>query len=439
MSESPDLEEKVETKVSRVRPSGDNEDVVPRKIRKEGEEWSEEEVVTLDDDDSDNEDNDEADFDLIDDEEESSGELDELAQSNLGYIEGCQTDIDLLNQKANDEILQVEQKYIKLRQPVYTRRSRYIERVPHFWATVFSRHPQLKRVLTKEDIQCLKYLTNIQICDFEDSRSGYHMIFHFAGNPWFDNSTITKEYHLPWHDAPSCECSDIKWKQGMNLTKKSSSFFSWFCSQEDASTDDIAEIIKEELWPNPLQSFLLKENEESASEESDVDSNGEPVYITDDGAEYISSDDATYARGVQGKVAPGGSKEEPYVIEDGDGDGEFEDESKLDEELLLDDVIDEADDVIDEADDVIDEADDVIDEPDDVIDEADDVIDEGIDDIISNSETNDVIHKNNDINNGNIVTSSNNEQLVTSSNDDIINQKHQQLTDPVSSTVDNET
>uniref|UniRef100_F7B8I8 Uncharacterized protein n=1 Tax=Ciona intestinalis TaxID=7719 RepID=F7B8I8_CIOIN len=243
---------------------------------------------------------------------EASGELDELAQSNLGYIEGCQTDIDLLNQKANDEILQVEQKYIKLRQPVYTRRSRYIERVPHFWATVFSRHPQLKRVLTKEDIQCLKYLTNIQICDFEDSRSGYHMIFHFAGNPWFDNSTITKEYHLPWHDAPSCECSDIKWKQGMNLTKKSSSFFSWFCSQEDASTDDIAEIIKEELWPNPLQSFLLKENEES------------------------------------------------------DGDGEFEDESKLDEELLLDDVIDEADDVIDEADDVIDEADDVIDEPDDV-------------------------------------------------------------------------
>jgi len=64
--------------------------------------------------------------------------MEEFVQANLAYIEDCQTDIDSLNQKANDEILKVEQKYNKLRQPVYGRRNKYIERIPHFWATVVS-------------------------------------------------------------------------------------------------------------------------------------------------------------------------------------------------------------------------------------------------------------------------------------------------------------
>ena len=43
-------------------------------------------------------------------------------------------------------------------------------------------------------------------------------------------------------DAPSCVCTPIDWYPGMDLTKKAASFFCWFCSQEDASTDDIAEV-----------------------------------------------------------------------------------------------------------------------------------------------------------------------------------------------------
>uniref|UniRef100_H2Z757 Uncharacterized protein n=1 Tax=Ciona savignyi TaxID=51511 RepID=H2Z757_CIOSA len=300
MSDTPNPEEIV--KISRLRPAEDDaQDAVPKKVFKGDSGSDEDDIVALDS-------GDEADFDLTEDDDldgkeetydentHSSIDLDEAAQASLAFIEDCQSDIDKLNQKANDEILRVEQKYNKLRQPVYTRRSNYINRVPHFWATVFARHSQLKRVLNKEDLRCLNHLTNLQIFDFEDSRSGYQIIFHFSQNPWFSNATITKEYHLPWHDSPSCDCTAIEWKPGMNLTSKSSSIFSWFCSQEDSSTDDIAEIIKEELWPNPLQSYLVKDNiEESGSDESDLDSNDEePVYITDDPAEYISSGDDDY-------------------------------------------------------------------------------------------------------------------------------------------------
>ena len=44
-------------------------------------------------------------------------------------------------------------------------------------------------------------------------------------------------------EKPSCCCTAITWKPAMNLTRyNDSSFFSWFCSQSDASTDDIAEV-----------------------------------------------------------------------------------------------------------------------------------------------------------------------------------------------------
>ena len=35
------------------------------------------------------------------------------------------------------------------------------------------------------------------------------------------------------------------------------SFFSWFTDTTDAGADDIGEVIKDDIWPNPLQYFLV--------------------------------------------------------------------------------------------------------------------------------------------------------------------------------------
>merc|ERR1712227_761570 len=57
-------------------------------------------------------------------------------------------------------------------------------------------------------------------------------------------------------------------------------FFTWFCDNGDPSTDDIAEVIKDDMWPNPLQYFLVpdievengaEDDEEDLEEEEDVD------------------------------------------------------------------------------------------------------------------------------------------------------------------------
>lgn len=47
-----------------------------------------------------------------------------------------------LNEQASEEILKVEQKYNKLRQPFFQKRSDLIAKIPNFWVTTFVNHPQ---------------------------------------------------------------------------------------------------------------------------------------------------------------------------------------------------------------------------------------------------------------------------------------------------------
>lgn len=67
--------------------------------------------------------------------DESANEVESEA---LEQIDGCQNDIDALNEKASEEILKVEQKYNKLRKPFFEKRNDIIKRIPNFWVTAVS-------------------------------------------------------------------------------------------------------------------------------------------------------------------------------------------------------------------------------------------------------------------------------------------------------------
>lgn len=63
---------------------------------------------------------------------------DSETQKALEDIDGCQNEIDALNEKASEEILKVEQKYNKLKKPFFDKRNELIERIPNFWVTAVS-------------------------------------------------------------------------------------------------------------------------------------------------------------------------------------------------------------------------------------------------------------------------------------------------------------
>ncbi len=59
-------------------------------------------------------------------------------------------------------------------------------------------------------------------------------------------------------------------------------FFTWLGDHSDPSADDIAEVIKDDMWPNPLQYFLVPDievengcddDDEDVEDEEEVDEN----------------------------------------------------------------------------------------------------------------------------------------------------------------------
>lgn len=252
-----------------------------------------------------------------------TSEFDSETQKALEEIDACQSDIDALNEKASEEILKVEQKYNKLRRPFLEKRGAVISNIPGFWVNVFINHPQLTSVLCEEDEDCLQYLNKIDVEEYEDIKSGYKIRLQFRENPFFSNEELVKEFHLAPTGEPTSIATAIKWKNGQNLVQKFSelrkakgskrpnlpdrTFFEWFLDNSEPSCDELAEAIKDDIWPNPLQYFLAAEGNGLEGEDdglSDEDENGEG----------------------------GEDEEEEYLGEEGDGDEDDQDPEEEDEE-----------------------------------------------------------------------------------------------------------
>ena len=70
-------------------------------------------------------------------------------QEAIEQIDEVQNEIDRLNESASEEILKVEQKYNKLRQPHFSKRSDLIAKIPNFWVTAVSFHIIMLDILLK--------------------------------------------------------------------------------------------------------------------------------------------------------------------------------------------------------------------------------------------------------------------------------------------------
>ena len=136
-------------------------------------------------------------------------------------------------------------------------------------------------------------MENLSVKENDDIKSGYKVIFTFKENPYFNNKTIEKEVKVNENGEYVGGVTKIDWKAGQSLVNASSapegeSFFHWF--SEDASSgmgqDELGEIIKDDIWPNPLQYYLATEDGEEDGEEygdEDDDEDAAPEDEDEDG------------------------------------------------------------------------------------------------------------------------------------------------------------
>ncbi|GMN45647.1 hypothetical protein TIFTF001_014825 [Ficus carica] len=272
-------------------------------------------------------------------EDQNSDAIDEKLVLSIEKLQEIQDELEKINEEASDKVLEVEQKYNEIRKPVYDKRNDIIKAIPDFWLTAFLSHPALSELLSEEDQklktfarffalkteEIFKHLTSLEVEDFKDVKSGYSISFNFSPNAYFEDTKLTKTF--TFHDeGTKITATSINWKEGMgipngvNHEKKGNkrppteeSFFSWFTDTQqkdemDEIHDEIADIIKEDLWPNPLTYFNNDPDEEDFEEEADEELHGKEDDDSEDDDDDQEDDEEEEGDEEDGKEKGGGEK-----------------------------------------------------------------------------------------------------------------------------------
>uniref|UniRef100_A0A8C5K145 Testis-specific protein, Y-encoded-like 1 n=1 Tax=Jaculus jaculus TaxID=51337 RepID=A0A8C5K145_JACJA len=184
----------------------------------------------------------------------------------MNPLEAIQVELDTVNAQADRAFQQLEQKFGRMRRHYLERRNYIIQNIPGFWMTAFRNHPQLAAMIRGRDAEMLRYITNLEVKELRHPRAGCKFKFFFRRNPYFRNKLIVKEYEVRSSGRVVSLSTPIIWRRGhepQSFIRRNQdlicSFFTWFSDHSLPESDRIAEIIKEDLWPNPLQYYLLRE------------------------------------------------------------------------------------------------------------------------------------------------------------------------------------
>ncbi|XP_031998683.1 putative testis-specific Y-encoded-like protein 3 [Hylobates moloch] len=188
---------------------------------------------------------------------------------NLGVLivdplEAIQWEAEAVGAQADRAHLRLERRFGRMHRLHLARRSFIIQNIPGFWVTAFLNHPQLSAMISPRDEDMLCYLMNLEVRELRHSRTGCKFKFRFWSNPYFQNKVIVKEYECRASGRVVSIATRIRWHRGQEppaLVHRNRdtvrSFFSWFSQHSLPEADRVAQIIKDDLWPNPLQYYLL--------------------------------------------------------------------------------------------------------------------------------------------------------------------------------------
>lgn len=207
---------------------------------------------------------------------EASGGLREMEEEagpwHLGInlrmnpLEAIQQELDTVNAQADRAFQHLEQKFGRMRRHYLERRNYIIQNIPGFWMTAFRNHPQLSAMIRGQDAEMLRYVTNLEVKELRHPKTGCKFKFFFRRNPYFRNKLIVKEYEVRSSGRVVSLSTPIIWRRGhepQSFIRRNQnlicSFFTWFSDHSLPESDRIAEIIKEDLWPNPLQYYLSRD------------------------------------------------------------------------------------------------------------------------------------------------------------------------------------
>ncbi|OWZ18764.1 hypothetical protein PHMEG_0007091 [Phytophthora megakarya] len=226
----------------------------------------------------------------------------EQVQKVLNSVAKVEEELEKVNVEQAKEILVIETKYNAKKRPTYVKRNNLLVEIPQFWKQVLVNHPLVGNYITKDDEMLMDFLEKFDVTFVGDDGS-FKMEMTFKENPYFSPTTLWKQvkfsedeeevetfkenpYFSPttlWKQVKFSEdeeevevtASEITWTDKAEMTEESVKFpfFQWFVSTD--GDQDVAEIIKEEIWKNPVRFYLLDEEEYEEEEDEEEEGEGE--------------------------------------------------------------------------------------------------------------------------------------------------------------------
>ncbi|XP_032445971.1 testis specific protein Y-linked isoform X2 [Xiphophorus hellerii] len=255
---------------------------------------------------SDNEDNDDGECAIV-----SVKMAPEMRQS-VALLAQVQMRLEALEKKSVRLHQRLELKINRQRRPHLDQRSSITKTIPGFWVTALLNHPHLSAHIDETDEDALSYMTDLEVESFKNTKLGYRIRFHFRRNPYFQNNIIMKELHLGMGGSPMSFSNPILWHRGHNLTANSEprkscrgvyeTFFSWFSDHSNPVQDDVAQILKDDLYRDPLRYYLTplwepRENGSATEARAAGNGNGDDCVVISDSDDEPGEDTGDADRG----------------------------------------------------------------------------------------------------------------------------------------------
>ncbi|KAJ9511147.1 hypothetical protein QJQ45_013220 [Haematococcus lacustris] len=334
--------------------------------------------------------------------EQADDDGNDAVTQSLKSIEDLQLQLDQINDEASEAVLEVEKEFNKKRRPVFEHRNLIISRIPRFWSTTLLNHRIIRQMVTEHDSDCLDFCTQLDVEDSEDIKSGYSITFTFApDNPFFSEAQLTKRFVYSEDGTLDIQGTVPTWAEGMvsgyrqsrlrkepwaaiasartaaeaaaaaaaagpeatgavakgpsgseqgadgkrGREEREYRLMLWFVEHEKLEPgvhDELADLIKDEIWPNPLRYFNNEdEGDEGGEEELEEAVEGDMAGLMEgeEDAAYDEVDglEGEFAEGMDGgeggvagieddgEGGEGGVEEGEGELGPGDGDEEAED------------------------------------------------------------------------------------------------------------------
>ncbi|XP_068390359.1 testis-specific Y-encoded protein 3-like [Eschrichtius robustus] len=197
---------------------------------------------------------------------EEPGPSPKSAPSPLEALEAVQLELEPLNRECSRACARLNLRTLGRRKTYLEHRSTIIQSIPGFWVKVFVNHPQMSATMGDLDKDMLSYMTNLKVEKLRYPSDCCKIVLFFRNNRYFQNEVVVKEYLINVTGYMAAHSTRIQWhrhfkSEAYSRRHHSSShdFFRWFCDHSFAGSSRIAEIISEDLWPNPLRYYPREE------------------------------------------------------------------------------------------------------------------------------------------------------------------------------------